>query len=80
MPLLALKARIEVHAGVIFEESLAEHHRTWSYTSADYEADKAVPADQPTAFSKMLDEAHEYAKGLSNPAYVNWVRVYWLWL
>jgi hypothetical protein len=74
------KALISVYAGVIPEVGMGEHTRHWSYNDDDYEKDKATPPDQPTIFSKMLDEAHEYAKGLSNPAYVNWVRVNWLWV
>lgn len=74
------KALIEVTAGVIPGHTMPEHGRRWSYNDDDYERDRAVPQDQPTAFSKMLDEAHDYAKGLSNPAYLNWVRVEWYWI
>jgi hypothetical protein len=31
-------------------------------------------------FATRLNEVHEYAKGLSNPAYLNWVKVEWLWV
>ena len=80
MPMQAAKAFITVTAGVVPWDIMPEHTKSWSYLSDDYEKDKATPQDQPTIFSKMLDEAHEYAKGLSNPAYVNWVRVDWLWV
>lgn len=80
MLLDALKAQVTVTAGVIPGVPMREHHRTWTYTSADFEADKDTPQSEPTQFSKMLDEAHEYAKGLSNPAYLNWARVEWMWL
>jgi hypothetical protein len=76
----AAKALISVYAGVIPEVGMGEYTKRWSYSSGDYEKDYATPADQPTIFSKLLDEAHEYAKGLSNPAYVNWVRVDWTWV
>lgn len=80
MPRTAAKAFIEVVGGVLPNEPMPEYTKRWWYTSGDYEADQTVPPDQPTAFSKMLDEAHEHAKGLSNPAYVNWVRVEWIWV
>lgn len=76
----AAKAFILVDAGVIPGAPLEEYAKRWDYTSSDYEKDRQTPADQPTIFSKMLDEAHHYAKGLSNPAYVNWVHVQWLWI
>jgi hypothetical protein len=76
----AAKALISVYAGVIPEIGMGEYTKRWSYTSGDYEKDRATPPDQLTIFSKLLDEAHEYAKGLSNPAYVNWVRVDWIWV
>lgn len=80
MPLMAAKALIGVYAGVIPGTPMAEFTKNWGYTSEDYEADKLVPPDQPTIFSQRLDEAHKYAMGLSNPAYVNWVRVDWIWV
>jgi hypothetical protein len=76
----AVMALIEVHAGVIPGQSMKEYAKCWDYTSDDYVRDKATPQDQPTIFSSLLDEAHGYAKGISNPAYVNWVRVDWIWV
>jgi hypothetical protein len=78
--LLAAKALIEVQAGVILGIAMPEYTKRWGYTSDDYEQDKKVPKDQPTIFSTRLQEAHDYAMGLSNPAYVNWVRVDWIWV
>jgi hypothetical protein len=80
MPMQAAKAFFEVNAGVIPEIGMAEYHRRWGYTSEDYEHDRNVPPDQKTIFSQRLQEAHDYAMGLSNPAHVNWVRVDWLWV
>lgn len=77
---MGLKAFIEVTAGVIPGAAMSHYGKRWDYTSADYEADSKTPADQPTIFSKYLDEAHAYAKGLSNPGYLNWVRVDWMWV
>jgi hypothetical protein len=78
--MLAAKALIEVCAGVVPGIGMAEYTKQWGYTSDDYEQDKKTPPDQPTIFSKRLQEAHDYAMGLSNPAYVNWVRVDWIWV
>jgi hypothetical protein len=74
------KALIEVNAGVIPEVGMAEYHKRWSYDSDEYAQDCGTPQDRPTIFSKRLQEAHDYAMGLSNPAYVNWVRVDWMWV
>jgi len=80
MPMNGLKAYIQVMGGVIPGQPLREHMRRWDYTSGDYERDRNMPPSDRTVFSTMLDEAHEYAKGLSNPAYLNWVRVEWVWV
>lgn len=80
MPANALKAILEVSAGVVPGIGVGEYTKRWEYLSGDYEQDRKTPQDQPTIFSKLLDEAHGYAKGLSNPAYVNWVHTEWLWV
>jgi hypothetical protein len=77
---VAAKAFIEVCAGVIPGIVIDGYTKCWSYTSQDYEQDKTTPQDQPTIFSQRLQEAHDYALGLSNPTYVNWVRVDWTWV
>jgi hypothetical protein len=74
------KAIFQVNAGIIPGQPMAEHARRWSYNSDEYEQDQMTAQDQPTIFSKRLEEAHDYAKGLSNPAYLNWVTVDWLWM
>ena len=76
----AAKAILEVTAGVVPGIGVAEYTKRWSYNSDDYETDSTTPQEQPTVFSRYLDEAHDYAKGLSNPAYVNWVNVHWIWI
>lgn len=80
MPMNAAKALIEVCGGVIPGQPMAEHTKRWGYTSQDYEQDQKTPPAEPTIFSQRLQEAHEYAMGLSNPAYLNWVRVDWIWV
>jgi hypothetical protein len=76
----AAKAFFEVRAGVIPGVVMGEYTKQWSYNSDEFEQDRNTPEDQPTIFSKRLAEVHEYAKGLSNPAYVNWVHVNWIWV
>ena len=80
MPMQAAKALFEVHAGIIPGIPMPEYTKRWCYTSDDYGKDKTVPKDEPTIFSQRLQEAHDYAMGLSNPGYVNWVRVDWTWV
>jgi hypothetical protein len=80
MPVQAAKALIEVMAGVVPGIGIAEYTRRWDYTSGEHEQDTKTPPDQPTIFSQRLQEAHDYAMGISNPAYVNWVRVDWIWV
>jgi hypothetical protein len=77
---VALKAALQVTAGVVPGIGMAEYTKRWEYTSEDYESDRETPPDRPTIFSKLLDEAHDYAKGLTNPVYVNWVHTEWLWI
>jgi len=80
MPLKAAKAFIEVEAGVIPGQPIPEYTKRWGYDVEEYEKDTLTPQDQPTIFSQRLQEAHNYAMGMSNPAYVNWVRVDWIWV
>lgn len=77
---MRLKARLTVTAGVIPDIPINEHGRVYEYTDRDCTDDLRIPLGHPTAFSKMLEHAHEYAKGLSNPAYLNWVKVEWMWV
>jgi hypothetical protein len=74
------KAVIKVEAGVILGEPMAQYTKQWEYDSGDYELDRKTPGDMPTIFSLRLSEAHDYAMGLSNPRYVNWVRIDWIWI
>lgn len=78
--LVAAKAFFRVHAGVVPGIGMAEYAKAWGYTSQDYEQDCQTPADQETIFSQRLKEAHDYAMSISNPTYVNWVHVEFLWV
>jgi hypothetical protein len=76
----ACKALFEVSAGVVPGHPMAEFSKRWSYDSDEFEQDRQTPQHLPTIFSKRLEEAHDYARGLSNPAHLNWVRVDWVWV
>ena len=80
MAMQAAKAIFSVYAGVIPGIGMDAFTKQWGYTSEDYELDMKTPEDQKTIFSMRLQEAHDYAMGLSNPRYVNWVRVDWIWI
>lgn len=80
MPRGALKAQWIVQAGVIPLEAMAEYTRSWSYTSDELESDRETSQDQPTIFSKRDTEAHEYARSITDPARINWVRVTFMWM
>jgi hypothetical protein len=76
----AAKALFEVTAGVLPGFPMPEYTKSWGYTSDEYEQDRQTPPEEMTIFATRLNEVHEYAKGLSNPAYLNWVKVEWLWV
>lgn len=77
-----LKAGWTVTAGVIPGTQEKEHTRTYFYTSDDYEADIAADRDGEAGnlFTDRMKEAHGYAMGLSDPRYLNWVRIEFMWL
>lgn len=77
---VAAKAVFEVRAGIIPGTAMAEHTRRWVYTNQELEKDRETPGDQPTIFSQRLQEAHDYAMKLTNPTYLNWVSVHWMWI
>lgn len=80
MPAQALKAMWTVQAGLHQEHIIPEYTKQWFYTSEDFEADRAIPPDHPTKFSNLDELVHTYARSITNPAYVNYVRVEFLWV
>jgi hypothetical protein len=76
----AAKAFWSVTAGVITGEAMQENSRQWGYTSSEYEKDMATPSGQRTIFEQRDQEAHRYARSLTNPKYVNWVKCEFLWV
>ena len=80
MPMQATKALFEVTAGVIPGTPMPEYGKSWGYTSDEYETDAKTPPGETLIFSARIMEAHSYAMSITNPAYVNWVRVDWMWV
>lgn len=72
-------AAFEVVAGLIPGQPMVEFTKVFPYQSDDLEADKLVPQDEPTKYSKLSEEAHLYARNLENPQQLNWVQVTWIW-
>ena len=71
---------------------MREHYQAWQYTSADYDEDGRVyqewlakPEDERgpmpgSRFLEMRDAAIEEYKKLTDPAYLNWARMEFMWL
>jgi hypothetical protein len=76
----AAKAFINVSAGVLPASLMPEYSKRWVYTVDDYEADRFRPEGQETTFAAYLREAYDYAKSITNPAVINWVKVEFMWV
>jgi len=74
------KAFWTVTAGIIPGDAMVEYSKQWGYTSEDYEQDREVEVMSESVFARMDREAHAYAKSITHPAYVNWVKVEFLWI
>lgn len=70
--MIRLKAAWEVSGGIIPDRSIPGLFKRFDLTSAD--------PDGQEAFDAKRDEAYAYAKELTNPRGLNWVRVDWIWL
>jgi hypothetical protein len=77
----------EVTAGLIPGTPIGEHTKRWCLTGETWEAEnsmteaefqKARP-DGRSTFIEFRDAAYEYARSLTDPRYINWVRVDWIW-
>ena len=78
------KAFWMVTAGML-SEAMPEYTKRWGYTSADYEqdienAEEKAEKDIETNFMRMDREAHHYARSITHPSHVNWVKVEFLWI
>ena len=80
MPIEAAKAFWQVTAGLHQEHIIPEYSRQWGYTSSEYEKDCQTPESEPTIFQKRDIEVHEYARSITDPRRVNYVKLEFLWV
>lgn len=77
----AAKAFFTVTAGIIPGDVIQHYSRQWCYTSDEYEKDRASTGQSPAPiFRKYQAAAEEYAREITDPALVNWVRCEFLWV
>lgn len=77
----ALKGTWTVRAGVIPGEAMDEYTKQWTYTSADYDADCALP-DEPRVESRFLrcqKESTDYYTCINDPRRINWAEATFIW-
>jgi hypothetical protein len=84
----ALKSYIQVTAGVLPGIGIAEYTKRWEW--APEEVKRPVPLvsrgmltmtpQELLKFHENIAAAHRYAIEISNPGFVNWVNVEWVWL
>ena len=74
--MLGMKGQFQVTAGILIGEPMDEYTKVWTYTSKDYDEDQKGE----NIFNRLKDGAYDYAKNLSNPGIVNWVKVQFIWL
>lgn len=74
------KAFWTVTAGVL-SEAMPEYTKRWGYTDVDYEHDQSLgSSEEERIFMRMDREAHDYARSITHPSYVNWVKVEFVWI
>lgn len=71
----------EVCAGLIPGDPMPEFTKRFPYTSTLRVQDAANANDgrDTNNFTRLMLEAHDYAKQITVPQRVNWVRVDWIW-
>jgi hypothetical protein len=72
----ALKAIWTVTGGILLGEAADEYTKEFTYTSKMYDEDR----DGGTHFQDLLMEAHDYSTTLTNPGFVNWVKLEFVWI
>lgn len=77
----------EVTAGIVPGTPMPDYSRRWIITSECWEkmnslSDEEFKREFPEGsfYLRFLEEAHNYAKELTQPQLLNWVRVEWIWL
>lgn len=77
---LALKAQWYVRSGLFPGHVIEEDCKSWLYTSADFEKDRDTPPEEKTIFARYDEEAHDYARSLTDPRRCNYVRCEFVWV
>ena len=76
----AARCAWEVTAGLIPGQAMNEYTRRWIMTSSEwYDKDGQTTPQGVVLFNAHLVAAMEYARYLSEPRMLNWVRVDWIW-
>lgn len=80
MTATAARCAWEVTAGLIPGQPMPEYTRRWGLKSSEWYGPDGQPTPQGVAlFNASLVAAMEYARYLSDPRGLNWVRVEWIW-
>ena len=77
----------EVTAGILPGKAMPEFTERWCVTSETFYREAELSAedfakefpDGRSTFIRFRDEAYEYARNLTDPRSVNWVRVDWVY-
>jgi hypothetical protein len=72
----AARAAWEVTAGIIPGEPMPEHTKCFVLTSDEWDGGSEHGA---AMFKELRERATKYADSLQHPAYLNWVRLDWVW-
>lgn len=75
--MLVLKGQWTVTAGIIPGQVESQYTKSWLYNSDDLARDQY---QNWSLWHQMKNEAHEYAKSITDPSKVNWVAVDWMWV
>lgn len=74
------RAAWEVVAGIIPGQPMPEYTRQWALTSDDWYDSDGRPSTKGIAeFTRLQAVAQEYARAITDPSRVNWVRIDWIW-
>jgi len=78
---LAAKGAWQVTAGVLPGTAMKEYTARWVYDSVEYEEDgkHAKEVGYQPIFMRKLVLATAYYTQISNPAFVNWIRLEFIW-
>lgn len=76
----ALKAQWVVKAGVIGQQPVEGYCRTWTYSNADAEIDRASKFETDTIFNTRRMEAAHFYLEVSDPRVNNWASLDFIWI